>query len=80
MADVRNAMSGSHAADGVALEPCGDGVWRAPGACIVDRTGRKRLPIGFGAFDAVGRDSVWVDKTRLIADVLDSGYSVTSVR
>lgn len=77
MADVRNAMSGSHAADGVALEPCGDGVWRAPGACIVDRTGRKRLPIGFGAFDAVGRDSVWVDKTRLIADVLDSGYSVT---
>ncbi|OZG62367.1 putative AAA-ATPase [Bifidobacterium lemurum] len=60
-----------------ALESCGNGVWRGSGACIVDRTGRKRLPIGQGDFAVVASQSVFVDKTRLIADVLDSGYSVT---
>lgn len=59
------------------LQAQGNGVWRAPGACIVDRTGRKRLPIGFGDFASVAPVSVFVDKTQLIADVLDSGYSVT---
>lgn len=63
--------------DDFALESQGNGVWRAPGACIVDRTGRKRLPIGFGDFASVAPASVFVDKTKLIGDVLDSGYSVT---
>lgn len=62
---------------GIALESCGNGIWRAPGACIVDRSGRKRLPIGFGGFDDVAATSVLVDKTQLIADVLNSGYAVT---
>ncbi|NMM93578.1 AAA family ATPase [Bifidobacterium oedipodis] len=60
-----------------ALQSCGNGVWRTAKACIVDRTGRKRLPIGQGDFAAVAPQSVYVDKTQLIADVLDSGYTVT---
>lgn len=66
-----------HAGRCVALESCGNGVWRAPGACIVDRTGRKRLPIGHSSFEGVAADSVYVDKTQLIADLLDSNYAVT---
>ncbi len=59
------------------LESLGNGVWRAPGARIIDRSGRKRLPIGYdGWADAMG-GSVLVDKTMLAADVLDSGYKVT---
>ena len=58
------------------LTPCGGGVWKAPGARIVDRSGRKRLPIGDDSFvSAMGR-SVLVDKTMLIADVLDSDCKV----
>lgn len=60
-----------------ALESCGGGVWRMPGACIVDRSGERKLPIGFGDFDGVITRSVFVDKTALIADLIDSGYAVT---
>lgn len=44
---------------------------------IVDRSGNKRLPIGKDGFAAIAHDSVFVDKTLLVADVLDSNYGVT---
>lgn len=59
------------------LESLGNGVWCAPGARIIDRTGRKMLPIGRDGFVPAAQGSVVVDKTMLIADVLDSGYAVT---
>ena len=49
----------------------------ALGARIIDRTGRKRLPIGDDGFSRAAAASVLVDKTALIADVLDSGYTAT---
>ncbi len=59
------------------LTGCGNGVWSAPNARIIDRTGRKMLPIGRDGFVPAARDSVVVDKTMLIADVIDSGYTAT---
>lgn len=50
---------------------------RADAARIIDRSGRKRLPIGKDGFAAIANDSVFVDKTMLVADVLDSNYGVT---
>lgn len=61
----------------VELQEHGDGIWTAPGARIIDRTGRKRLPIGDDGFERAASGSVLVDKTALIADVLDSGYTAT---
>ena len=61
----------------VELREHGDGIWTAPGARIIDRTGRKRLPIGDDGFSRAAAGSVLVDKTALIADVLDSGYTAT---
>lgn len=61
----------------IELLKCGDGVWTAPGARIIDRTARKRLPIGDDGFERAAGNSVLVDKTALISDVLDSGYTVT---
>ena len=54
-----------------------NGVVYAPGARIIDRTGRKVLPIGRDGFEPVMESSVFVDKTMLIADVLDFGYAAT---
>ena len=62
---------------GLALHPVAPGVWAAPGAHIIDRTGRKMLPIGRDSFVPAVRESVVIDKTMLIADVLNSGYAVT---
>ena len=59
------------------LENLGNGVWRAPGARIIDRTGRKRMPVGYDGWADAEAGSVLVDKTMLAADVLDSGYKVT---
>lgn len=59
------------------LQPVAPGIWAAPGARIIDRTGRKMLPIGRDGFVPAVQESVVVDKTMLIADVLDSGYTVT---
>ena len=61
----------------VELHECSKGVWRAPGARIVDRTGRRRLPIGDDGFTSAAAASVLIDKTALIADVLDSNYKAT---
>lgn len=61
----------------VALVECGNGVRSAPGARIIDRTGRKMLPIGRDGFIPAMEQSVLVDKTMFIADVLDSGYTAT---
>lgn len=61
----------------VELREHGDGIWTAPGARIIDRTGRRRLPIGDDGFTSAAAVSVLVDKTALIADVLDSGYKAT---
>lgn len=55
----------------------GKGVFAAPCARIIDRTGRKTLPIGEDGFTSAISKSVLIDKTMLIADVLDSGYKAT---
>lgn len=44
---------------------------------IIDRSGRKVLPIGRDGFAMALDSNVLVDKTMLIADILDSGYAVT---
>ena len=59
------------------LEDLGNGVWRAPGARIIDRAGERKLPIGDDGWARAVERSVLVDKTMLAADVLDSGYAVT---
>lgn len=59
----------------VKLEPLGNGVWAAPSARIIDRSGRKRLPIGWDSYSSIAHTSVIVDKSSLIADVIDAGYS-----
>ena len=61
----------------IELQEQGNGIWTAPGARIIDRTGRRRLPIGDDGFGRAAAGSVLVDKTALIADVLDSGYTAT---
>ena len=58
------------------LEPCAPGVWVAPDARIIDRAGLRTLPIGDDSFATAAQRSVLVDKTMLIADVLNSGYKV----
>lgn len=45
--------------------------------CLSDRSGRKRLPIGGDGFERAVEDCVVIDKTMLIADLLDSGNLVT---
>lgn len=65
---------------GVGLKRCGDGVWCVAGDSdvrIIDRSGTKKLPIGRDGFVPAMEQSVLVDKSMLIADVLDNGYAVT---
>ncbi len=59
------------------LVDCGNGIWSAPSARIIDRMGRKTLPIGRDGFVPAAREAVVIDKTMLIADVIDSGYAAT---
>lgn len=54
-----------------------NGIVYAPGARLIDRTGRRVLPIGRDGFEPAAESFVLVDKTMLIADVLDSGYAAT---
>lgn len=60
-----------------ALTSVGRGVWMLPGARIIDRSGCKRLAIGDAEFISAMKTGTLVDKTMLIADVLDSGYKAT---
>ena len=63
--------------DALRVQDHGNGIFTAPGARIIDRTGRKRLPIGDDGFTRAAAGSIVVDKTMLIADILDSGYTAT---
>ncbi len=54
-----------------------DGVFRKGDVRLSDRAGNKILPIGNDRFASVAETSVFIDKTMLIADVLDKGPAVT---
>lgn len=56
------------------------GVWRAPGVRSIDRSGERRLPVGDDGFARAQSRSVLVDKTMLIADVIDDGATCTLPR
>lgn len=49
------------------------GVRRAPGVRTIDRSGERRIPVGDDGFARGQSRSVLVDKTMLIADVIDGG-------
>lgn len=51
-----------------------NGVYSYGNACLIDRSCAKRLPIGDSSFEWAVAHSVVIDKTMLIADILDSGY------
>lgn len=53
-----------------------NGIYRVGEVRISDLAGRKILPIGSSNFAAVVESSVFIDKSMLIADVLDGGSSV----
>ena len=54
-----------------------EGVFRKGDVRLSDRAGNKILPIGNDRFASVAETSVFIDKTMLIADVLDKGPAVT---
>lgn len=54
-----------------------NGIFRKGDTRISDLSGRKILPVGNDNFTTVVEDSVFIDKSLLIADILDSGSSVT---
>lgn len=54
-----------------------NGIYQAPGARLSDQAGLKRLPIGNDVFRSLMRESVFMDKSLLIADVLTRGTAVT---
>ena len=53
------------------------GIYTAPGARLMDRSGARRLPIGDDGFESVAARSVFVDKSMLVADLLDGNDKVT---
>lgn len=53
------------------------GIYRQGDVRISDLSGRKMLPIGDDLFATCVANSVFIDKTMLIADVLDSGFKAT---
>lgn len=55
----------------------GNGIYRVGDVRISDLAGRRMLPIGNSNFAACVESSVFVDKTMLIADVLDGGSTAT---
>ncbi len=54
-----------------------EGVININGVRISDRTGMKRLPLGDDGFARAAGRSLLIDKTMLIADLLDRGNAVT---
>ena len=74
----RSAVDERSYVDGAISEGAfADGTFRCDGARIADRLGEHRLPIGVDSFERLIERSVFVDKSLLIADVLDSGAAVT---
>lgn len=53
------------------------GVFSYPNARIIDRRLSKRLPIGRDGWAQAAESYVLVDKTMLIADIIDAGYAAT---
>ncbi len=54
-----------------------NGIYRKGDVRISDLSSRKMLPIGDDLFATTVQNSVFIDKTMLIADVLDSGSKAT---
>lgn len=54
-----------------------NGIYREGDVRLSDLSGRRRLPIGRDGFAAAVQESVIIDKSLLIADVLDSSAAVT---
>lgn len=54
-----------------------NGIYRFGDVRISDLSGRKMLPIGDDLFATAVQNSVFIDKSMLIADVLDSGFKAT---
>ncbi|WP_165248884.1 AAA family ATPase [Adlercreutzia sp. ZJ141] len=58
-------------------EACSDkGVFRKGSVRLSDRSGRKRLPIGVSDFPKAIRNFTYIDKSMLIADILDGDSDV----
>lgn len=58
---------------------CNGSVRKSGSAHIVDNRGRKALPIGVENFDAVVSTGVYVDKTLLVADLIDNVQGSTTL-
>ena len=58
---------------------CNGSIEGAGSARIIDNRGKKALPIGVENFDAVVRTGVYVDKTLLIRDLLDTVQGSTTL-
>ena len=54
-----------------------NGIYREGDVRLSDLSGRRRLPIGRDGFATAVQESVVIDKSLLIADVLDSSAAVT---
>ena len=54
-----------------------NGIYREGDVRISDLSGRRRLPVGNDDFLSVTENSIFIDKTMLIADILDSGATAT---
>lgn len=58
---------------------CNGSVRKGGSPRIIDNRGKKALPIGIENFDAVIRSAVYVDKTLLIRDLIDSAQGGTTL-
>ena len=54
-----------------------NGIYREGDVRLSDLSGRRRLPIGRDGFATAVQESVVIDKSLLIADVLNSSAAVT---
>ena len=54
-----------------------NGIYRVGDVRLSDLSGRKRLPIGNSTFITTVQNSVFIDKSMLIADVLDGPFTAT---
>ena len=54
-----------------------NGIYREGDVRLMDRAGNRKLPIGDDGFESLAPRSVFVDKSMLVADVLQGNYKVT---